>query len=197
MLLVSTAHVLLGLLWRGSRHGYDLKREHDERFSQARPLAFGQVYATLGRLERDGLVEVAGTGRDGGPDRTAYALTPRGRADLEAWLEDVVAPVPYVTTELFSKVVLALLTAGGRGNRGDIPGGAEADGKAVAVRYLTAQRAAHLQRMRELTAAKTTAGATLSDVLAADHALAHLDADLRWMATAVDRIDALRREVVP
>ena len=72
---MSTAHVLLGLLAGGPRHGYDLKRSHDQRLPQAKPLAYGQVYATLGRLERDGLVAPAGHDRDGGPDRTSYRLT--------------------------------------------------------------------------------------------------------------------------
>ena len=53
---MSTSHVLLGLLAAGSRHGYELKRAHDARLPRARPLAFGQVYATLSRLERDGLL---------------------------------------------------------------------------------------------------------------------------------------------
>jgi DNA-binding PadR family transcriptional regulator len=68
---VSIPYVLLGLLSRGPRHGYDLKREHDARFPQAKPLPPGQVYATLGRLLRDDLVNRMGasqaTGRTGGP----------------------------------------------------------------------------------------------------------------------------------
>ena len=43
---MSAAHVLLGLLARGAKHGYDLKKAYDERMPQAKPLAFGQVYAT-------------------------------------------------------------------------------------------------------------------------------------------------------
>ena len=55
---VSIAPALLGLLQTGPRHGYDLKRAYDERFGQDRPLAYGQVYATLARLLKNGLVEV-------------------------------------------------------------------------------------------------------------------------------------------
>jgi DNA-binding PadR family transcriptional regulator len=50
---MSVPHTLLGLLDRQPNHGYDLERAYDERFSFRRPLQFGQVYATLGRLERD------------------------------------------------------------------------------------------------------------------------------------------------
>ena len=137
---MSTPHVLLGLLAARPRHGYELKRAHDERLPRAKPLAFGQVYATLGRLERDGLVEQTGQDREGGPDRTSYALTEAGRARLDDWLTAVEPPAPYVTSALFAKVVVSLLAAG-------------ADTRPAT--YLVAQRAAHADRLRELTAVKT------------------------------------------
>jgi len=175
---MSTSHVLLGFLTNGARHGYELKRAHDARFPQARPLAFGQVYATLERLERDGLVKVATTEQGAGPERIRYALTPRGRAALDAWLAEVEPPLPFVANTLFAKVVVALLTGG------------SADG------YLAAQRAAHLARMRELTRLKSQPGASPSETVSADYALAHLDADLQWMELTTQRLDALRQEVL-
>jgi DNA-binding PadR family transcriptional regulator len=177
---MSTPHVLLGLLAAAGHHGYELKRAHDARFPQARPLAFGQVYATLERLVRDGLVEVVGTEPGGGPARTRYALTPRGRAALDAWIAEVEPPAPFVANALFAKVVVALLVGA----------------SASAAAYLGAQRAAHMRRMRELTALKSGPGATVSDVVSADYALAHLDADLRWMDLTGQRLDALRQEVL-
>jgi DNA-binding PadR family transcriptional regulator len=176
---MSTPYVLLGLLMGGPRHGYDLKRAHDERLPQAKPLAFGQVYSTLGRLERDGYVEQSGQDRDGGPDRTAYAITDLGREHLAAWLTAVEPPAPYVTSTLFSKVVVSLLAAD----------------EQRAHDYLIAQRAAHAARMRELTTAKTQPGAGVGDVVAADYALAHLDADLRWLQTTLLRVADLQKEV--
>ncbi|MDW3845292.1 PadR family transcriptional regulator [Micromonospora sp. BRA006-A] len=176
---MSTQHVLLGLLAAGPRHGYELKRAHDERLPRARPLAFGQVYATLARLHRDGLVVPAGQERDGGPDRTAYALTDDGRAALDHWLGAVEPPMPYVASTLFAKVVVALLVADAAQARG----------------YLIAQRRAHTQRLRELTALKTAPGARLDEVVAADFAIAHLDADLRWLHTTLDRVVDWHREV--
>ncbi|WP_305787804.1 PadR family transcriptional regulator [Symbioplanes lichenis] len=178
---MSTSHVLLGLLAHGPRHGYDLKRAHDDRLPQAKPLAFGQVYATLGRLERDGLVEQSGQEREGGPDRTSYALTDTGRERLDEWLAAVEPPAPYVTSTLFAKVVVGLLAAGVEAASG----------------YLVAQRAAHSTRLRELTAIKTDAQATVGDVIAADYAITHLDADLRWMQTTLQRVSELNREVNP
>ncbi len=176
---MSTPHVLLGLLAAGPRHGYDLKKAFDERLPQAKPLAFGQVYATLGRLERDGFVKPSGQDRDGGPDRTAYALTEAGRDQLDEWLAEIEPPAPYVTSTLFRKVVVSLLAGDPERSRSD----------------LTAQRAAHTQRMRELTAVKTRPGVAAGDLVAADFAIAHLDADLRWMQTTLLRVTDLHREV--
>ena len=177
---MSTPHVLLGLLAAGSRHGYDLKREHDARLPRARPLAFGQVYATLGRMIRDGWITEAGTDQEGGPARTRYQLTPQGRAALAEWLERVEQPAPYVQSALGAKVIVALLVH-------EDTGGAR--------RYLAAQRAAHLARMRELTAVKADPQASLADVVAADYAVEHLNADLRWMHTTLSRVEPLRAEV--
>jgi DNA-binding PadR family transcriptional regulator len=176
---MSTSHLLLGLLSGGPRHGYDLKRAHDERLPQAKPLAFGQVYATLGRLERDGLVEQASQDRDGGPDRTSYTLTDAGREKLHEWLTKVEPPAPYVTSTLFAKVIVSLLAAG----------------TAAATDYLVAQRAAHTARLREFTAVKIDRDSSVGDVVAADYAIVHLDADLRWLQTTLLRVADLHREV--
>lgn len=171
--------LILGLLCAGPRHGYDLKRAHDQRLPQAKPAAFGQVYATLGRLERDGLVAATGHDRAGGPDRTAYSITERGRQALDAWLDTVEPPAPHVTSALLTKVTVALLAAG----------------KQRARRYLAAQRQAHTARLREYTRLKTRPGIAFADLIAADYAIAHLDADLRWLHTTLDRVAALRQEV--
>ena len=177
MIGMSTRHILLGLLASGPSHGYDLKRRHDERFPQARPLAYGQVYTTLQRLVRDGLAEVEGTGADGGPERTTYRSTEDGSRELARWAGEIAPPAPFVTNEIFAKVVVSILSGG--------------DAEA----YLQAQRAAHLERMRELTAVKTAKGADLATVLSADYALNHLDADLRWMTTTAARLTTLTAEV--
>src|SRR5262245_19755967 len=176
---MSTAHILLGLLAGGPKHGYELKRAHDHELPQARPLAFGQVYATLGRLERDGMIEPVGHERDTGPDRTSYALTGGGRDSLDEWLSAVEPPAPYVASTLLAKVVVALLVA-------------DAD---RARDYLVAQRRAHTDRLRELTAVMTDPKAVLSDVIAADFAIGHLDADLRWLQTTLGRVADWHREM--
>jgi DNA-binding PadR family transcriptional regulator len=172
---VSISYALLGLVDREPSHGYDLKRDYDRLFGRERPLPFGQVYATLGRLSRDGRV-VAGDPEPGaGPDRRRYAITSEGAADLEAWLATPEPPEPHLQTVLFTKVVLALLL------------GRPAD------RFLDAQRAAHLKRMRELTARRREG--PLMNALFADYGLFHLEADLRWIELTAARLDTLAVEV--
>ncbi|MYR62133.1 PadR family transcriptional regulator, partial [Streptomyces sp. SID625] len=69
---MSIGHTLLGLLESGPRHGYDLKRAFDETFGHDRPLHYGQVYSTMSRLLKNGLVEVDGIEAGGGPERKRY-----------------------------------------------------------------------------------------------------------------------------
>ena len=166
---------LLGLLEREPSHGYDLKRDYDAYFGRGKQLPFGQVYSTLGRLARDGRV-VPGEAEPGdGPERKRYAITDTGRAEVDAWLADPVEPEPHLQTVLFAKVSLALMLGK--------PAGA----------YLDKQRAAHVQRMRELTELRRTG--PLVDALLADHALFHLEADLRWIDLTSARLAELRKEV--
>ena len=155
---MTTGHVLLGLLSRGQQHGYDLKRQHDSLFPAAKELAFGQVYAALGRLRDRGLVEEAARERVDGPDRTAYRITPAGREELATWLARV-EPLPVrAANPVATKVTLLLL----------------AEGVQRTVEHLVRERSARVDRMRELTAAKHMPGTPLQEFLAADHALAHL-----------------------
>jgi len=168
---MSIGHALLGLLETGPRHGYDLKRAYDERFGHDRPLPYGQVYSTLSRLLRNGLVETAGVEAGDGPDRKRYAITDAGVTDVADWLHTAEPPAPYLQNVLYTKVVLALLS-----------GRSAAD-------VLDTQRAEHLRAMRELT--KRKADGDLVDALICDHALFHLEADLRWLELTTARLDEL------
>ncbi|MGD0068455.1 MAG: PadR family transcriptional regulator [Streptosporangiaceae bacterium] len=172
---MSVPLTLLGLLEREPSHGYDLKRDYDAYFGRGKPLPYGQVYATLSRLSRDGMA-IAGPAEPGdGPERKRYVITADGIAEVNKWLETPAAPEPHLQTVLFAKVVLSLML--------DRP----------ADRYLDLQRAAHLQRMRELTTLKQQGN--LVDILLADHGLYHLEADLRWIDHTAARLDILAREV--
>jgi len=172
---MSIGQTFLGLLESSPRHGYDLKRAYDERFGRSRPLHFGQVYATLSRLLKNGLVEVDSVEPGGGPERKRYAITHAGVTDVSRWLTEPERPEPYLQNTLYTKVVLALLT--GR----------------PAADLLDSQRAEHLRLMRELTRRK--GGGDLAEQLICDHALFHLEADLRWLELTAARLDDLAREV--
>lgn len=167
---MSVSRTLLGLLDSRPAHGYTLKQRYDARFAGDRPLKFGQVYATLARLERDGLVHVVGVEPGEGPERRLYALTEDGVVSFADWLATP-EPPGHVRSVLFAKVVLALQS-----------------GRSVAD-VLDGQRAAHLARMREITAIRHEGD--VLDRLAGDYEIAHLEADLRWIETAAARLAAL------
>ncbi|GAA4976009.1 PadR family transcriptional regulator [Actinoplanes utahensis] len=171
---MSVSFALLGLLEGGPRHGYDLKRSYDEAFGRDRALHYGQVYATMARLLKNGLVEVESEPGDG-PDRKRYAITDAGITDMAAWLTQPEKPEPYLQSTLYTKVVLALMT--GRD----------------AAEVLDTQRSEHLRLMRELTRRKIDGD--LADELICDHALFHLEADLRWLELTAARLDRLAEKV--
>lgn len=171
---MTVAPALLGILQAGPRHGYDLKRTYDARFGHDRPLAYGQVYSTLARLLKNGLVEVEHEPGDG-PDRKRYAITDAGVSDVAEWLARPEKPEPYLQSTLYTKVVLALLT--GRD----------------AADVLDTQRSEHLRLMRDLTRRKSDGD--LADQLVCDHALFHLEADLRWLELTAARLDQLASSI--
>jgi DNA-binding PadR family transcriptional regulator len=172
---MSVSQSLLGLLEAAPRHGYDLKRAHDELFRTQRPLAYGQVYATLSRLLRNGLVTVDGTEPGEGPDRKRYAITDAGITDLQSWLSTPERPQEYLQNTLYTKVVLALLS------------------HRSADEILDAQRAEHLAAMRDFTRRKQSGD--LADQLICDHALFHLEADIRWLEITASRLAELKAQV--
>jgi DNA-binding PadR family transcriptional regulator len=133
------------------------------------------VPLTLLGLARDGKATAGPVEQGAGPERRRYVITDAGAADVERWLAEPAPPDLDLQSELFAKVVLALLLG-------------RPDG-----RYLDLQRAAHLSRMRELTEPKRH-GEPL-DVLLADHAVYRLEADLRWIDHTAARLDLLARAV--
>jgi DNA-binding PadR family transcriptional regulator len=172
---MSIGHTLLGLLESGPRHEYRLKREFVDKFGHDRPLHYGEVYSTMAQLLKNGLVEVEGIEPGGGPERKRYAITDAGITDIGKWLAEPEKPEPYLQSTLYAKVVLALLT-----------GRSAAD-------LLDTQRAEHLRLMRELTVRKRDGD--LADQLVCDHALFHLEADLRWLELTTARLDRLAEAI--
>jgi DNA-binding PadR family transcriptional regulator len=106
---MSVRHALLALLSEGSRYGMRLRDEFEAATGDLWPLNVGQVYTTLQRLERDGLVE-----SDGGDDKRqkSFRITARGQAELSEWLHTPSAPAPPPRDELVTKVLLAVRVPG-------------------------------------------------------------------------------------
>ena len=165
---MSTSQTLLALLEREPAHGYTLKRRYDERFSRTRPLAFGQVYASLARFEKQGWAQVVDIEAGDGPERKRYRITPEGVTVVDQWVFEPQQPSEFSSSNLFARVSVALMS------------GRPAD------EVLARQRATHLDRMRSLNAERATADP--AQLLAITYELAHLDADLRWIEDAGARL---------
>jgi DNA-binding PadR family transcriptional regulator len=103
---VSVRHALLGLLSEGPKYGHQLRQEFETRTADVWPLNVGQVYTTLQRLERDGLVESDDTAVEG--PQKGFRITKAGRHELDEWLRtppDLTSPP---RDELVIKVLVAL-----------------------------------------------------------------------------------------
>jgi DNA-binding PadR family transcriptional regulator len=173
---MSASYALLGILGKQPSYGYDLKKDYDFFYGKEKPLAFGQVYATLSRLRRDNKITVESTEQVAGPERKRYAITSLGKADLETWLATPEKLHPNTQTVLFIKVVTSILI--------DIEPNT----------FLDAQRAEHIDRMRQLTELKRTGN--LPQSLQADYAIFHLEADLRWIDVTAARLKTLKEEIL-
>ncbi|MEU4120062.1 PadR family transcriptional regulator [Kitasatospora sp. NPDC028055] len=106
---MSIRHGLLALLDQGPRYGYQLRTEFEARTGATWPLNVGQVYTTLSRLERDGLVEAAGEDEEG---HQFYAVTDAGRTELRAWFDTPVPRTNPPRDELAIKLAMAVTVPG-------------------------------------------------------------------------------------
>lgn len=176
---MDSALTLLGLI--GARtepgYGYHLKQTYDRLFGLRKALAFGQVYATLARMLRDGLILATGEESGEGPDRKRYGITEAGRLKIAEWMFTPDVPSEALQSNLFAKTVVALLL--------------DED----AERLLDLQRSRHMAEMRGLTKAKQEAD--LMHVLIYDHALFHIEADLRWIDLTGARLTQLKASLSP
>ncbi|CAI9411346.1 PadR family transcriptional regulator [Nocardioides sp. T2.26MG-1] len=106
---MSVKQALLALLEQGPMYGYQLRGEFEQRTGSTWPLNVGQVYTTLTRLERDGLVEGAGSDADG---HVVYSITDTGREEVAAWFTTPVARTQPPRDELAIKLALAVTVPG-------------------------------------------------------------------------------------
>jgi DNA-binding PadR family transcriptional regulator len=164
---------ILALLAAGPAHGYELKLALEERFgSVLPPLNAGQIYTTLARLDRDGLVEGGDVAQDGRPNKRVYELTAAGRKALDEWV-DAPTPATRLKDEFFMKLVLAGLS-----------------GTADPRTLIDRQRRECLQALRDLTELAATNGPNGSTPasLLVEGAVLHLEADLKWLSLCEERL---------
>jgi DNA-binding PadR family transcriptional regulator len=168
---------LLALLDEQPMYGYQLHSMFKERTGDTWPLNIGQVYTTLQRLERDGLVEPAG---DDGDGHQIYALTDDGRTELERWFVTPVARADRPRDELAIKLSVALSVS-------------EVDVREV----IQTQRTATLRDLQELTRQKREiADDDLAYLLALDSLIFQAEAEVRWLDSCEERLLDKKKKAV-
>jgi DNA-binding PadR family transcriptional regulator len=168
--MMSVRHALLALLSEGPKYGLQLRQEFEERTGEVWPLNVGQVYTTLQRLERDGLVE-SDDSDDEGPQKS-FRITSAGKVELDEWLRtppDLSSPP---RDELVMKVLIAVR----------LPG-------VNVTEVIQSHRRYLVQLMQQWTHLKEDeARFDLSFALVVDAELFRLDSVVRWLDTAEGRL---------
>ena len=154
---------LLAILAHEPTHGYGLKSTFEKSTAGTWPLNVGQVYTTLGRLERDGLVEPTASADS---ERQTWRLTPAGSEALESWYREPVRDDPPARDELAIKVLLAV-----------------AADQVDVTEILQTQRGASMERLQELTRHKQKADpeSELPWVLLLDALILKVEAEIKWL----------------
>lgn len=176
---MSVRHALLALLSEGPKYGLQLREEFEARTGEVWPLNVGQVYTTLQRLERDGLVESDEDGDDG--PQKGFRITSGGAEELTGWLRtppDLASPP---RDELVMKVLVALR----------VPGTDVHEVIQVHRRYL-------VELMQQWTRIKEAEADTdLGLALVVDAELFRLDSVIRWLDTADGRLKRAEADPPP
>jgi DNA-binding PadR family transcriptional regulator len=170
---MSIRHALLALISEGPKYGLQLRQEFESRTGEVWPLNVGQVYTTLQRLERDGLVESEGSG--GAGPQNVFTITPTGSDELNEWLRTPPDVVPPPRDELVIKVLVAMRVPGV-----DLP------------ELLQVHRRHLVQAMQEYTRLKSEiAEGEVELSLVVDSELFRIEAIVRWLDTADARLKRL------
>jgi DNA-binding PadR family transcriptional regulator len=176
---MSVRHALLALLSEGPKYGLQLREEFVERTGEVWPLNVGQVYTTLQRLERDGLVESDDTAEPG--PQKGFRITSGGERELTGWLRTP----PDLTSPPRDELVIKVLVAA------RLPG--------VDVHEVIQSHRRYLvELMQQWTRLKDDEGATdLGLALVVDAELFRLDSVIRWLDTADGRLRRAAAEPPP
>mgnify|MGYP000868796315 CR=1 FL=1 len=171
---------LLAILAQGPCYGYQLRAEFDRRTGSTWPLNVGQIYNTLDRLERDGLVSKGATDEQG---HVYYAITDAGSLAVSDWLT---APVPRgqgTRDELAIKLAVAATLPGV-----DVTG---------VIRAQRAESQSHLDALvHPPVPIADTGSEALARAIVADAMIAHAEAELRWLDRAEQRLGAAPRHTM-
>jgi DNA-binding PadR family transcriptional regulator len=156
---------ILAVLTMGNCHGYQIRQEIESRTGGTWSINIGQIYTTLDRLERDGLVESEASNEDG---QTVYRITPQGRVEANEWLTSPISTGPEAKNELANKLALSVT----------IPG--------VNIDELIHRQRVHtMQSLQNLTKAKRDTNLDdareLPWLLIADLNIFNAEAELRWL----------------
>lgn len=160
---MSVKQALLALLEQGPRYGYQLRAEFERHTGAAWPLNIGQVYTTLSRLERDGLIEDAG---DDGQGHVFYRVTAAGSSEVASWFTTPVSRRQPPRDELAIKLAIAVT----------VPG---VDVASV----IQGQRVATLQALQDYTRVKhdTEDPGDMAWGLILDSLIFAAEAEIRWL----------------
>ena len=175
---MSVKYGLLALLATEPTHGYQLKTAFERRTGGSWALNIGQVYTTLQRLERDGLVAEVIGGGGASSDRREYRITPRGRDQLEAWFARPVVPEAPARDELTIKVLLAVAA-------GDID----------VTDVIQRQRRASVEQLQAYTRRKAQADPErdVAFLILLDALIFRTEAEIRWLDACEARIRHVNR----
>jgi DNA-binding PadR family transcriptional regulator len=161
---------LLALLDEGPAYGYQLKAAFEERTGGTWLLNIGQVYTTLARAERDGLVAQLEADDEG---RVVYEITAAGRAEVARWFAEPVRHEAAPRDELAIKLAVAVTAP-------------DVDVRAI----VQTQRTETMRELQELTRLKLSADAAtdLAWLLVLDRLIFDLEAEARWLDHCESRI---------
>lgn len=180
---MSVRHAVLALLTQHPSHGYELRAAFEalmggEENWDVKP---AQIYSTLTRLEKSGLVSEESVEQDGGPEKRIYAITDEGHKVLLEWFSEGVAP-EHQRDEFFLKLMVSLVS-----------------GAADPSQLIQVQRGHLYLGLHSLVSQRSRADPRreLAKILLLDKAAAHLEADLRWLDITESRLEEIKRQPLP
>lgn len=180
---MSVQNALLALLAHRPRHGYELHGAFEaivggEQNWDVKP---AQIYVTLARLEKKGLVKEEAVEQDGRPEKRIYAITEAGRKELDGWLSTPVK-ADHQRQEFFLKLMLCLAT-----------------GEADPSKIIYNQRASLYRVLHNITSrrSKIDPKTALAQILLLDQVVMHLEADIKWLEMIEARLDDIRCQPLP